>query len=152
MNTTLKSTYPTISQVPSCAREFFVARNGQYEIEGIEEIETSRRDIAELKRQMVTDEYAIRARISAAVEIALRDMRAPTIRRCFKLLRDAISRILSEAPLGEDVRNPWSAEGWSITEQGRYFLRYGEDNAQKAANSVGVHIGSTKPAMNQAMA
>src|SRR6185312_11230060 len=41
--------------------------------------------------------------------------------------------------------NPWSAEGWNITKQGRYLTEYGEAKAAEMAMRVGSKIGATKP-------
>jgi hypothetical protein len=49
------------------------------------------------------------------------------------------------APMGRNSENPWSREGWNITEQGRFVTKHGEAKAAEAAKSVGSRIGSTKP-------
>jgi len=48
------------------------------------------------------------------------------------------------APIGR-ANNPWSKEGWNLTKQGTYIKEYGEDKAKTLAESVGSHIGATKP-------
>jgi len=44
------------------------------------------------------------------------------------------------------ANNPWSREAWNLTKQGVYLKEYGEDKAKVLAESVGSHIGATKPA------
>jgi hypothetical protein len=48
------------------------------------------------------------------------------------------------APLGR-ANNPWSKEAWNMTKQGAYLKEYGEEKAKVLAESVGSHIGATKP-------
>jgi hypothetical protein len=49
------------------------------------------------------------------------------------------------APTGRNAENPWSREGWNITQQGRYITQHGAEKAAAAAASVGSKIGATKP-------
>lgn len=49
-----------------------------------------------------------------------------------------------KTPKGKD--NPWSADGWNITEQGRFVRQHGEEKAGQLAASVGSRLGATKPA------
>ncbi len=48
-------------------------------------------------------------------------------------------------PLGR-ANNPWSKEAWNLTKQGAYVREHGEDKAKTLAESVGSHLGATKPA------
>ena len=41
--------------------------------------------------------------------------------------------------------NPWSANGWSLTQQGQYVKEYGMAKAQEAAKAAGTRIGGTRP-------
>jgi len=43
------------------------------------------------------------------------------------------------------VKNPWTAEFWSITAQGDYVKRYGLSVAQRTARLAGSFIGALKP-------
>jgi len=42
--------------------------------------------------------------------------------------------------------NPWSREGWNITEQGRVIREHGEEKAQQLARSVGATMTTMPPA------
>lgn len=42
-------------------------------------------------------------------------------------------------------KNPWSADGWNLTTQGRYLKDHGREKAEQAAKAAGVHIGATRP-------
>lgn len=42
--------------------------------------------------------------------------------------------------------NPWSAEGWNVTEQGRFMTQHGAERAGQAAKMAGTTIGGDKPA------
>lgn len=42
-------------------------------------------------------------------------------------------------------KNPWSADNWNMTEQGRYLREHGKDKAAAAAASAGSSIGATAP-------
>jgi hypothetical protein len=44
-----------------------------------------------------------------------------------------------------DKSNPWSAEGWNVTEQGRIAKTLGTDKAISMAKSAGCKLGDTKP-------
>lgn len=48
-------------------------------------------------------------------------------------------------PLGR-ANNPWSKEAWNMTKQGAYIREHGEEKAKVLAESVGSHVGATKPA------
>lgn len=41
--------------------------------------------------------------------------------------------------------NPWSKEGWNLTQQGQVLKLQGRETAERMATSVGSTIGSTKP-------
>jgi hypothetical protein len=41
--------------------------------------------------------------------------------------------------------NPWSAQSWNITEQGRLERRLGKDKAAQIAAAAGCKLGSTRP-------
>jgi hypothetical protein len=41
--------------------------------------------------------------------------------------------------------NPWSAEGWNISAQGKLVTKLGEKKAQEVAEAAGCKIGSTRP-------
>jgi len=43
-------------------------------------------------------------------------------------------------------KNPWSAEGWSITKQGSVVKALGETKAASIAKAAGSFIGATRPA------
>lgn len=47
-------------------------------------------------------------------------------------------------PIG--YKNPWSAEHWNVTEQGRAIQNYGLTGAQGLAAAAGSFIGATAPA------
>lgn len=51
------------------------------------------------------------------------------------------------APGGSNLlaNNPWSAQHWNLTEQGKVIKEKGEDQAKRIAASVGSHLGATKP-------
>jgi hypothetical protein len=44
------------------------------------------------------------------------------------------------------ANNPWSREAWNVTAQGAYIKEYGPEKGKTLAESVGSHIGATKPA------
>lgn len=47
---------------------------------------------------------------------------------------------------GEGVpNNPWTAEHWNITAQGRYLREHGSEKAEKAARVAGSSIGAVSP-------
>lgn len=46
---------------------------------------------------------------------------------------------------GSGANNPWSRDGWNITNQGKYLREHGQEKAVLAAAAVGSAIGSTKP-------
>jgi hypothetical protein len=41
--------------------------------------------------------------------------------------------------------NPWSADNFSITAQGRYYREHGREAAERAAAAAGSSLGATKP-------
>jgi outer membrane receptor for ferric coprogen and ferric-rhodotorulic acid len=43
------------------------------------------------------------------------------------------------------MANPWKADEWNLTEQGRYIKRYGVDAGARLAQSVGSSLGAPKP-------
>lgn len=46
--------------------------------------------------------------------------------------------------------NPWAAENWNVSAQGRYVTEHGIEKAQAAAAAMGVKVGDTKPAKRAA--
>lgn len=42
--------------------------------------------------------------------------------------------------------NPWSADGWNMTEQGQYVRTHGKDKAEAAAKAAGTKLGGPRPA------
>ena len=42
-------------------------------------------------------------------------------------------------------KNPWSAEGWNMTEQGRVLKEKGPEVAKRLAESAGTTVGGLKP-------
>jgi len=47
---------------------------------------------------------------------------------------------------GFSGKNPWSADGWNMTEQGRIVREKGKDTADKMAKAAGTTVGGPKPA------
>lgn len=47
---------------------------------------------------------------------------------------------------GTGGKNPWTAEGWNMTEQGRVVREKGMEHAQRLASAAGTKVGGTKPA------
>jgi hypothetical protein len=47
------------------------------------------------------------------------------------------------------MANPWKADEWNLTEQGRYVARYGVDAGARLAKSVGSSLGALKPMLLQ---
>ncbi len=43
-------------------------------------------------------------------------------------------------------KNPWSHDGWNMTDQGAYFTEHGAERAKKMAEAAGTSIGGPKPA------
>lgn len=41
--------------------------------------------------------------------------------------------------------NPWTAEGWNMTEQGRIYTDKGKEFAERLAKAAGTKVGGTKP-------
>lgn len=153
---TLKSSYRTREEIPAGYEALYVeavhgrlpdGRGGYvgFHLTGIEELDHLRTELHELKQQVATDEHATRARIQAAVDRVTREVRAPGLWRSALYTIEAIRRAFSRIPLGDDYRNPWSREGWNITQQGEYFRKHGMANARTAAKSVGSYIGATRP-------
>lgn len=48
-------------------------------------------------------------------------------------------------------KNPWSAEHWSLTEQGRVFKEHGKERCEQLAKAAGVAFGDTKPVPKKAV-
>lgn len=49
-------------------------------------------------------------------------------------------------PLGfQPGSNPWSADSWNLTEQGRYAKTHGPERAARAAQAAGSSLGATSP-------
>jgi hypothetical protein len=46
---------------------------------------------------------------------------------------------------GFSGKNPWSAEGWNMTEQGSYLKAHGKDRAEKMAQAAGTSLGGRRP-------
>jgi hypothetical protein len=44
---------------------------------------------------------------------------------------------------GAGGKNPWSKEGWNLTEQGKIITEKGEEHAKRLAESVNSYIGAT---------
>lgn len=44
-----------------------------------------------------------------------------------------------------DADNPWDADGWNLTEQGRFIAKHGDKIANAFAKMAGTKIGATKP-------
>jgi len=49
-------------------------------------------------------------------------------------------------------KNPWGAEHWSMTEQGRVFREHGKERCEQLARAAGVAFGAMKPAEKKAAA
>lgn len=47
-------------------------------------------------------------------------------------------------------KNPWSYEGWNMTEQGRFIREHGRERADSMAKAAGTVIGGKKPAPKKA--
>jgi hypothetical protein len=41
--------------------------------------------------------------------------------------------------------NPWSAEGWNLTEQGAFLKKHGEELSKSMAEAAGTTLGGSKP-------
>lgn len=48
------------------------------------------------------------------------------------------------------ANNPWSAQHWSLTNQGRVLKEQGRDKAEQMARAAGSHIGATAPVKKSA--
>lgn len=46
---------------------------------------------------------------------------------------------------GGGTRNPWSADHWNLTEQGRFVKTHGIEKAQKMAERAGTSVGGGRP-------
>ena len=46
---------------------------------------------------------------------------------------------------GNRASNPWLAENWNVTEQGKYVTTHGVDKAAQAAAAAGSKLGATRP-------
>jgi hypothetical protein len=46
-------------------------------------------------------------------------------------------------------KNPWSAQHWNLTEQGKIVREHGMAKAQELAKLAGSHVGATKPAQKK---
>jgi hypothetical protein len=47
---------------------------------------------------------------------------------------------------GGGSSNPWSHDGWNLTEQGQYQKRHGTERAEQMAKAAGTKLGGPKPA------
>lgn len=47
---------------------------------------------------------------------------------------------------GSGGKNPWSAEHWNMTEQGRFLTQFGEARAESHAKAAGTTLGGPRPA------
>lgn len=51
---------------------------------------------------------------------------------------------------GNRASNPWTAENWNITDQGKYVTTHGAEKAAAAAAAVGSKLGATRPPVKAA--
>lgn len=47
-------------------------------------------------------------------------------------------------------KNPWSADDWNVTDQGRVLTQEGREKAEKMAKAAGSYLGATKPPKKKA--
>lgn len=141
----LQSRYAKKEEIPAGYEGLYVERYNGYDLTGIVELDVLRGQMHELKKQVSSDEAATRARIDAAVARVTREVKSPSLWRSLQHAAEAIRRAFSKAPLGNDYLNPWSREGWNITQQGYYLRKHGQPTALTAAKSVGSYIGATRP-------
>jgi len=51
----------------------------------------------------------------------------------------------SQSNFGAGGKNPWSHDGWNMTEQGKYLKENGVEKAEQMAKTAGTTIGGRKP-------
>jgi hypothetical protein len=50
---------------------------------------------------------------------------------------------------GAGLNNPWSAQNWNLTEQGKYLKEHGMEKAEQLAKLAGSFVGATAPIKQQ---
>jgi hypothetical protein len=50
------------------------------------------------------------------------------------------------ADRAHDKSNPWTREGWNLTQQGVVYKKVGREKAAELAEAAGVRLGATRPA------
>jgi hypothetical protein len=45
--------------------------------------------------------------------------------------------------------NPWSHDGWNVTEQGKFVTKFGQEKAEQMAKAAGTKLGGLKPQPRQ---
>jgi hypothetical protein len=46
---------------------------------------------------------------------------------------------------GFGTGNPWTADGWNVTEQGKFLREHGKEKAEAAAKAAGTKLGAGRP-------